>query len=872
MTPRSPLFRLLLRLYPRAYRERYGAEMEAFHTEERAAGEGRGLHLVVDHVRAAAGVRRQEGRGTMRKVIEDLASGWRALRRAPSFTLFAVLTLALGVGATTAVFSVLDRVVLRPLPYPGAERLVRIGIEPRHDPGSLGPLSGALMLGLQEDTGPAEAVVGASETGVILDDGGEPRRTQLTRVTRGFFEFLGARPAQGRLAVDQDYDPGAERVVVLGHGFWRDRYGADPAVVGRTLRLSDETYTVVGVLAPDFVPPPEIVEARDLWTPLPLTGEHASTGRFFLGGLARLRPGATLADLDAHADRVVEALYAGDGPGFLAGGSVSDYRTDVLGSIGSTLTRVLGAVVILLLIACVNVASLLLTRGAQRARELAVRVALGAGRSRLVRQLLSESALIALAGGALGSALAWGSVELFRLTAPAGLPRLDEVAVDGRGLAFCLALAAGTVVLFGLLPALRSTARAAPGDALGRRVTGGRAEGRQRAGLVVLETALAVVLAVSSALLAHDLMRIAREDPGMQPEGLLAARVDLAPRFEQAEWADVWQRMLDGARALPGVTSASVATQAPYAGTRMATMVRPEGHDESEGEFVVQTAVAGDYASTLGARVLEGRGLTARDDGAEPVVVVNGAFVRRYWPDHSPAAAGGPSAVGKLIRSGGEGAEDEPTWTVVGVLDDIRTGAGQDPWPQVYLPLQAAPWRDMELMLRTDGDPALLADGVRALVRRVDATLPVTRIATVESLAAEGRARPRFYTGLFGGFALVALLLAVVGVYGTTAYATRARTREIGIRLALGALRRRLVAGVVLRTAAIVALGIGLGLAGAALATRAMTDVLTYVTPDDTLAYLAVAAVVLTAGVVAAWIPAERAGRVDPVDALREEG
>jgi predicted permease len=740
-----------------------------------------------------------------------------------------------------------------------------VGIDPRHDPGSLGPLSGALLQAFQEAPGPAEALVGASSTGVVLQDAGGPERLEATRVSRGFFELFGARPAVGRLPGDADYEPGAPRVVVMGDGFWRDRYGADPAVVGSTLRLNDDVYTVVGVLARDFVPPPEVVEARDLWVPLQLDAESTVKGTFYLAGVARLRPGATLAALDDHADHIVGEVYQGEGPNFLLGGSVADYRDSVVGQVGSTLGRVLAAVVLLLVIACVNVASLLLTRGARRARELAVRVALGAGRTRLVRQLLAESLLIAAAGGALGSALAWGSVELFRLHAPAGLPRLDEVAVDARGLAFCLALAVGTVLLFGVLPALRSTAAAVPGaEALARRGTPGRREGRLRGALVVVETALAVVLAVGSALLAHDLVRLGREDPGFRPDGLLAARLDLAPRFEQDEWAGAWQRLVDGARALPGVTTATVATQAPYAGTRMASTYRPEGVETEEGEFVITLQVGSDYVRALGARVVEGRPLGAGDDGSAPVALVNEAFVRRYWP--------GESGVGKHVQSGGPGIDDEPTYEVVGVLADVRTRAGQETPPEILLPLEESPWRDMEIILRTAGDPASLAPAVRALVRDVDPALPITRIATVTGLASEGRARPRFYAGLFAGFALVALLLAVVGVYGTTAYATRSRTREIGIRMALGALRRRVVGRVVARATLSVAGGTALGLAGAALASRAMADVLIYVTPRDALAYAGVAAVVLVAGAVAAWIPAERAGRVDPVDALREEG
>ncbi len=873
MAPRSRLFRWLVRLYPRAYRDRYGSEMEAFHREARASGEG-GVgywpRLVIDHLRAAAAVRRGGGDRRMRKLLADLGSGARVLRRAPSFTLFAVLTLALGVGATTAVFSVLDRVVLRPLPYPGSERMARVGIQARNDPEGVGPLSDGLMVRLQQGLGPAEGVVAASPTAKVLHFGDGLERHAVMQVTRGFFSFFGARAGLGRFPVDAEYDPGAEKVVVLGDGFWRDRFGADPGVVGRTLRMGDEPYTIIGVLARDFVPPPELIHDGDLWVPLPITAS-AHTRSFFLVGVTRARPGRTLAELDAWIDQAVTDVYGSDGPNFVIGGSVADYRTQVVGKIGSTLDRVMAAVALLLLIACVNVASLLLTRGAQRARELSVRVALGAGRGRLVRQLLAESGLIAAGGGALGALLAWGAVTLFRSHAPEGLPRLVEVAVDGRGLAFSLAVAMGTVILFGLLPALRSTAATVPGvETLTRRGTASRSEGRLRGTLVIVETGLAVVLAVGSALLAHDLVRLAHEDPGFRPEGLASARLDLKPRFGKDEWVGMWQRIMDDAASIPGVTSVGVAIQAPYSGTRISSTYRPEppagqaAAADEEGDLITMLVVGGDYVRTVGTRMVEGRAFGPTDDGTAPVAVVNEAFVRKYWP--------GESGLGKHVRSGGKGIDDEANYEVVGVLADVRTTVGEETPPEIMVPLQDVPWSSMDLMLRTDGDAAALAPAIRALVHRIDPALPVTSIATVESLAADGRARARFYTGLFGAFAMIALLLAIVGVYGTTAYATRARTREIGIRMALGARRARVVGDVVARTGATVGIGIVLGLAGAALASRAMTDVLAYVTPRDVVSYVAVAAVVLGSGVLAAWVPAERAARIDPVDALREEG
>jgi len=870
MTPPSRLFNWLVRLYPRTYRARYEAEMEAFHQQERAAGEGGvgyALRLVVDHVEAAAAVRREGGDGMMRSLLEDLTGGWRALRRAPAFTGFAVLTLSLGIGATTAVFSVLDRVVLRPLPYPDSNRMALVGSRLRHDPDTRGPLSPAILVALQATTGPAEAVVGAAGGRGVLRDMGDPERMEFTRVSPGFFEFFGARAAVGRLLGEADHAVGAERAAVLGHGFWRERFGGDAGAVGRTLRLDDETYTVVGVLGSDFVPPPEVVEAGDIYVSLRLAEGEPVLGSFSIAGVARLRPGAALDDLETHIGRQIEGLYAQAAyAASLLGGVARPFHREVVGDVGGTLGRVLGAVLLLLLIACANVASLLLTRGAERSHELAVRTALGAGRGRLARQLLSQSLLLALMGGAVGSAIAFGAVEAFRRYAPDGLPRLAEVAVDARGLGFSLLLGLVTVLLFGVVPALRSARRSSSASAAltSRGATTGRREGRLRGALVTMETALAVMLAVGSALLAHDLVRMATLDPGFRPDGVVALRLGLAPRYGEEEWVGIWDRLLEGAEALPGVTAAAVATQVPYTGDRTASLYRPEGVDMEEGEFVITISVAGDYLAALGARMAEGRPLVALDARGAPAVMVNEAFVTRYWP--------GESALGRYVRSDGERPGDAPSHPVVGVIADMVTDPGDDVAPRVYVPLASEPGPDMEVIVRTDGNAVALAPALRSLVQRIDPTLPVTSVRTVRALGRQVLARPRFYTTLFGGFAAVALLLAVVGVYGTTAYAARARTREIGIRMALGAVRARVVRGELARTGLVVVLGVLIGLAAAWVASRALVDVLHHVTPRDRLSYGAVAALVLASGLLAAWWPAERAGRVDPVDTLKGEG
>ncbi len=864
-SPTPRFFRLLLRLYPRSFRERYGREMAAvFRREREASGGGPAFwaRQTLDHLEAARAVRarkRREGRTMMGRLGDDLRSAFRSLVRAPGFALVAVGTLALGVGATAAVFTVVDRVLLRPLPYPGSERMALVGIEARHDPGSVGPLSPALLAGLQERTGPAEAVVAARGREEILRGEGDPERIDVTAVSEGFFSFFGARAAVGRLLRPGDHAPGAAPVAVLGHAFWQERFGGDPEVMGTSLRLGEHVRTVTGVLAPDFHPPAEIVEADAVWVPMEV--DRTMTSSFFLAGIARLRAGRGIETLDAHADGVMEEVYADAGmPRFLLGAAVEPYRDAVVGPVSGALGRVLAGVGLLLVIACVNVAGLLLTRGAERRRELGVRAALGASRGRLVRQLVGESSILALAGGLAGGTLAWGAVELFRAHAPAALPRLAEVALDARGLAFALAVSVATVVLFGLLPALRSTRDLAGSRRSSRGATAGRSEGRLRTGLIAAETALAVVLAVGSALLAHDLARIATEETGFRPDGLVAVTLNLEPRYERGEWAPTWERLMEEAAAVPGVESVAVATQAPYDGSRMASTYRPEGWDSEEATFVITVAVGGDYLDALGTRLSAGRPLGPGDAEGEPRALVNEAFVERYWPDGS--------AVGRTVRSG---EDDEVEYRVAGVVADVRTQAGEEVPPQIFLPLREAAWREMELLARTGGDAAALAPGLREAVRRVDPGLPVTRIRTLKAMASRALATPRFYATLFGGFAAIAVLLALVGVYGTTAYVTRSRLRETGIRLALGARRRQVVGELVARTGGAVGLGVAAGLAGAALAAGALSGTLHYVEPRDAPTYLLVALAVTAVGVVAAWIPARAASRADPVATLREE-
>ncbi len=875
--PRSRLFRLLLRLYPSEYRARYGREMELLFEEERRASDGGGLvflgQIVLDHIQASMAVRLakgREGRMGMEMLVEDFKNGLRTLRRAPTFVLFATMTLALGIGATTAVFTVLDRIALRPLPYEDANRMARVGARFRHAPDEVGVSSPAMLAALIEAPGPAESVVGVAGGGAIFVGRGDPVRVGLSLVSADYFRFFGARPAVGRLLSESDHMPGAPPVVALGHGFWRQRFGGDPAVVGSTIRLDDQPYTVVGVVEAGPVAPQGFMGGGDVWLPVDPRGERAS-GSFFVNIVARLRPGATLKELDDHARRIVAEVYGDGGPIFVTGAGAVDLRRYVVGDIGSTLGHALAAVVLLLLIACANVSSLLLARAAERSREFAVRAALGAGQRRLVRQLLAESSLLAVTGGMGGATLAFGGVALFRRYAPEGLPRIGEAAVDVRSLAFAFGVSLVTVLIFGLLPAVRGARQGSlAGSArLARGASASREEGRIRGVFVLIQTALSVVLVIGAGLVTHDLLRVAGEDPGFRTDGLIGMVVDLDGRpagDERAAAEPFWTELLEGAGGLPGVETAALASEIPYGPPGIVSIFTPEGHEELEGGALVPVVpFLGDYSGVMGMRMVDGRWLSpAEMDGSAAVAVVNEAFARTYWPGEAP--------VGRYVKSGAPGIDDEGGYDVVGVVADVRSRPGVDATPQLFVPFAAEPRDHLELVVRTKGDPARIAPALRALVRRLDPGLPIMEVRTVASLSRDALGRSRFYTGLFSAFALIALALALVGVYGTTAYATRLRTREIGIRRVLGAGRSSVVGRVIVHSAGVVGLGVAVGLVVAALGSRVLSELLVTIDPGDLQTYTVVGVFVFLAGVFAAWLPAHRASCVDLLDTLREEG
>jgi len=656
---------------------------------------------------------------------------------------------------------------------------------------------------------------------------------------------------------------------VLGHGLWRRRFGGDPGLVGRTIRLDGRPHTVIGVAPRGFGFPLRV----QLWTPLVLEGELATSRRaFFLGAVARLKPGVGIAEaqnaLAAIAARLEQAYPTTNRD---RGANVVSLREDQVRSVADNLKLLQGAALFVLLVACANVANLLLTRGMARRREMGLRAAVGAGRRRLVRQLLTESLLLAGAGGLAGLFVSVAGVRMLVSAAPAWMPRVDRVAVDGWVLAFALGVSIATSLLFGLAPAVRATRldlveALKPGASSG---DGGFVWGRPnrfRVVLVVGEITLAVVLLAGAGLLVRSFMKLTSEPTGLDPGRLLTVQLRLpSDRYrEPAMQREFVEALVDRTRALPSVTSAAATLTLPFSFGQYYQGFRLEGREWQRGPGAPSAGyrpVTPGYFETIGMRVTDGRGFTGSDaPGTAPVAVVNEAFVRRFLD--------GGDAVGRQLQLGGE-----DFWrTVVGVATNVRHQSySSPPESEIYLPFAQSPQAFMMVVAKTTGDPSALAGPVRDVIRAIDPDQPIGDIATMDERMALTVALPRFYLQLLGAFAAVAFLLAAIGVYGVIAYATSRRIRELGIRVALGAQAgqvRRLVMG---QGAALTALGVGLGLACAAALTRLLASQLYQIRPTDPLTYGLVAALVALVALAACWAPARRAARVDPIVTLRAE-
>ena len=814
----------------------------------------------------------------MDAVLQDLRYALRGFARTPAFTTAAVLSIAIGVGANSAIFSVASALLLRPLPYRDAERLVILW---NRSPG-LGItedwFSTAQYFDIKAANAPFSDVAIAIGANVNLTGDGEPERIGTIRVSSNLLPMLGVQPAFGRLFEPREDAPGRSGTAILGHGTWVRRYGSDPNVLGRSLTLNGQPYEIVGVLPASFSLPREVMptlggaEDAEIVLPLPLGPEGATfRGREDYNILARLTPGTTVEAAQARMDALTARLRR-EHPGVYPpnGGltfGVVPLREQVVGDVRKALAILAAAVALVLLVACANVANLMLSRALARQPEIAVRSALGAGRGRIARQALTESTLLALAGGALGIMLAFWSLEGIRSLGRASVPRLTEITIDARVLLFTFIVSVGAGILFGLAPAFRSSridlARSA------RLGIGGRSARAPRSAalLVVVELMLSVMLLVSAGLLIRSFAQLQQVFPGFNPSGVLTLEVTMSGRkYGDANavietYREAWARL----RRLPGVTAVGAVSALPLSQMFAWGPITVEGRASPAGEKFInvdQRIVAADYFAAMQIPLLEGRLFSEGDIRSNPrVAVIDQHMAQQIWP--------GESAVGKRMRLGSAGASGTVT-TVVGVVGRVKQYTlDADSRIAMYVAHTQFPTREMNVVLRASTPPEGLAAPVRAELRALDPDLPVYNVRTMSDRVDESLARRRFSMLLLTLFASLALGLAAIGIYGVMSYAVSQGTRDLAIRMALGATPRRILMHVVGQGIVVAVTGIMAGAAGAAIATRFMGTLLFGVHATDPLTFVSVAVLLAGMAIVASGLPARRAVRVDPVVVLR---
>jgi putative ABC transport system permease protein len=818
----------------------------------------------------------------MTHLLADLRFTLRNLARRPAFAAVAILTLALGIGANAAIFSVLDAVLLEPLPYSEPERLVQVhsafpglGFEKFW----VSPPEYLDLDRWAESYSALGAYVVTTEN--VASD--PPQRATTAYVTATLWDALGVTPLHGRTFTPEEDRPDTEQVAVLGHGIWQRAFGSDPAIVGERVEVDGIPRTVVGVLPPEV----DLDDAGvDVWLPARFDpADPGGRGSHFLYLIGRLAPGIGVEQAQAELDLLL-TRWQEEYPDTHAPSAeghpyyVKPLKEELVGDVRPAVMLLLGAVGLVLLVACVNVANLLLARAERRRREIAVRTALGAGRGRLLGQLLTESIVLALAGGALGLLVARWGLEALLAAYPDAVPRAGGIGLDGSVLAFTLAVALVTGIGFGLAPALHVRRR----DVFDSLREGGRSGGGHRRlsqGLVVLEVALAAFLVVGAGLLLKSFWTLVEQDPGFDSGGLLTFQLELpGETYPEPREVTSFYRRLDARReALPGGVSAAAMSGMPPLRRINANTTEIEGLPEmpdGSGEPNVDyyQFVSPDYFETLGIDVVAGRSFSSADAaGAAPVVLVNRKMAERFWPDQQ--------AVGRRVRRGWWG-DEEPWHTVVGVVEDVKQGGmDQEPGTELYFLHHQVPDalaavegqapRTMNLVVRAERDPMALAGDVRAAVAQLDRTLPLADLRTMDEVVSGSLERRRFLALMVGLFATLALLLAAVGTYGVLAYAVEQRRFELGVRMALGAEARRVLLSVLGRGMALAGAGLLLGLAGAIALRRVLASHLWGVEPTDPVTYAAVAAVLALVALTACYVPARRAMGVDPVEVLKAE-
>jgi predicted permease len=801
-------------------------------------------------------------------LVADLRYGLRTLGKNFGFTAIAVLTLALGIGANTAIFSVVNAVLLRPLPFQNADRLVRaFGKSPITDTSDVSP---ADFLDYRAQNHVFDHFEGIIDGNTIFNLAGRDNAAQVKGavVTSGFLHALGVQPLLGRTFVAADEGVSNPQVVVLGRRLWQERFGSDPGAVGQSLDLDGSRMTIVGVLRED-VP---LFSDADLWIPAPfeVTGMTSRPSRF-LRVIGVLKTGTTISQAQAELDTI--ALRLGKQyPDSNTGWSIRlvPLQTALVGDARAALLILLGAVALVLLIACANVASLLLARNTSRTREIAIRAALGAGRLRLVRQMLTESVLLALAGGAAGIVLAFWGVELLRTLGPENLPRLSEVSVSGTVLAFTGGVAILTGILLGLGPALQASHRDTT-QSLKEGGAAGQSKSKHRAHnvLVVAEVALSLVVLIASGLLLNSFWRLMHVNPGFDPSNIVTAQISVTSPALKAEFQRraFFDKLQDRLGSTPKVESVGFVSELPLSGQANDTYVTIGEHapvspaDRPDADIRI---VAGNYFQVMRIPLLRGREFTIRDTtDSSLTVLINEPFAKRFFGDEDP--------IGKHLKIF-EGKPEFVTREIVGVVGGIKHFTLQEALrPAMFLPYAQNPALRMNVVVRAAGNPLAIASAIRTTVGSIDPDEATSAFRTLGEIVSTSAAGDRFNVFLLGAFGGTALLLTAAGIFGVLSYVVTQRTREIGLRMALGAQRRNILGAIVGRGMFLVLIGIGIGLAVAFAFTRWMSSFLFAVKPTDALTFVAVSGLLATAGLLACYLPARRAMRVDPMVTLRSE-
>ena len=798
----------------------------------------------------------------METLLKDIRYGVRSLVKRPAFTAVAVITLALGIGLNTAIFSVINAVLLRPLAYAEPVRLVTFRSNQ----------SAPDLADVQAQSHTFSSFGGEVKQPLDYTAGSEPVQFQIGQVTGGYFETLGVKPELGRAITAEDDKNGAPFVVVLSHTLWRSQFGGDQQILGKTIPLSGNVYTIVGVMPAGFGSPRDNIEA---WTAVHVSNPVAANfrGVHFLRTYGRLAPGVSLEQARAEMqviDKTLAAQYPADNKNRAS--VLIPLHERIVGQSRQSLLVLFAAVSLVLLIACANFANLLLARAAEREREFVIRTALGAGRWRLIRQLLTESVLVSLAGGAIAVLLAIWATNLLVALQPDNLPRLQEIGVDGRVLAFTFGVSLLTGIIFGLLPAWTAS-RSVIGEALkegGRSATAGAARQTMRSTFVVVELAIALVLLIGAGLLIKTFWNLRSVEPGFNPDHLLTMRVELPEaRYKEVDKQTRFRtQTLDAINSLPGVQAAMV-SELPLSGNSLDHDFLIDGRPPiapGDEPSLETRSVLGDYFHTMQIPLRLGRDFGPQDlvEKAPLVGIVNDATVRQYFQNEDP--------LGKRIRWA---RNPQVEWiTIVGVVGDVKHfGLDLPEQPTLYSPYtQISPWkRWMAIAARTQAKPESMAQTVKQQIWKVDSQLPITDVKTMNEVAAASFAARRFNMLLLTIFAGLALVLAAVGIYGVMSYAVTQRTQEIGIRMALGARATDVLKLIIRNGMALTLLGVGIGLAGALALTRLLTTLLFGVTPTDKPTFVAVSAVLILVALLACYLPARRATKVDPLVALRYE-